>query len=277
MLHVSRTPVNETWLSALPLSSKNHQALGAQAVIKIEDSRFSVSTINTDLFPELLSWSAMMSTQPTSPHSQFPSDVSKPSDSDTVMEVSISLSAVFDPTTLDFGFDPSCLNGLDDTLIYSPLSAFSDACWADMTGHSHSEHASTSTSIPLRGGSRRRRARSPLVTSSSSDESDTDSDECKTFDEEDTSQTILGNGLSSGLQTVGEFSSDIATQSLYFSDGNATSFMFFESRFAAPDPKESVGFFPTRAPQHRKTMSTRIAAFCSHLPASLTFVRAPAP
>jgi len=216
----------------------------------------------------------MNNSQPISPSQSLPSDVSRPSDSDTVMEASLSLTAIFDPTTLDFGFDPSCFDGLDDTLVYSPLSAFADTCWSEL--HSHTDRASTSTPVPSRRMSRRRRTRSPLVASTSSDDSDTDSDDCKTVIEDDL-EPILGNGLSSGIRTVGDFTSyDTTPQSLYFSDNYRTSFMLFESRFPAPDPKESVGAFPIHVPQHRKNMSSRFAAFRAHLPSSLTFVRPPA-
>jgi len=286
MLNVSRTPVSETWLSSLPLAPKGHQALGTQAVIKIEQSRFSVSTINTDLFPELLSWSAMMNSQSMTPFSQnFPSDVAKHGDPETILEVALCLSAIFDPTTLNVGFDSSCFDGLDETLIYSPMTAYAEVCWADLNEpdpHSDSERTSTPTPRPMKsakGASRRQRTRSPLVTSSSSDDSDTDSDECRTYNEGDASHPILGSGVSSGLHTVGEFSSYDTTKSLlYTSDEDTRSFMLFEPKFAVPNPQDSVGFFPIRAVQRRKSVSSRITAFRAHLlPGRLTFVRPPAP
>jgi len=43
----------------------------------------------------------------------------------------LSLSRIFDPTTLAIGFDLSYLDGLDEQLIYSPKDAFADLCWSD--------------------------------------------------------------------------------------------------------------------------------------------------
>ncbi len=43
----------------------------------------------------------------------------------------LSLSRIFDPTTLSIGFDLSYLDGLDEQLIYSPKDAFADLCWSD--------------------------------------------------------------------------------------------------------------------------------------------------
>ncbi|KAF8959953.1 hypothetical protein BDZ97DRAFT_1366668 [Flammula alnicola] len=214
MLNVSRTTVSESWLAA-PLPLKSHKALDTRAVIT---SRFSVSTtINSDLFPELLSWSAMMDTQPASPCSQkFPSDVSKREPDvetvDTVLGATLCLSLIFDPTSLDFGFDHSCLEGLDDLLVYSPTEAFEESCWTEAT-HSHSDRMSTAVPFPFPPSSkksmRRRRTRSPLVTSSSSDDSDTDSDECMTF-KEDAHLDILNDAVSSGMNPVGEFPSYVS-------------------------------------------------------------------
>ncbi|KAF8911660.1 hypothetical protein CPB84DRAFT_1762508 [Gymnopilus junonius] len=151
----------------------------------------------------------MMNNQPISPSQSLPSDVSRPGDSDTVVDTALSLSTIFDPTTLDFGFDSSCFNGLDDTLVYSPLNAFADACWSELRSHTDQ------------------------------------SDDCKTFIEENESGAILGNGLSTGIHTVGDFTS------------------------------YSVGSFPMPTPQHRRNISSRFAAFRAHLPSSLAFVRPP--
>ena len=149
-----------------------------------------------------------MSNQPISPSQSLPSDVSRPSDLDTVMEITVCLPAIFDPTTLDFGFDPSCFDGLDDTLLYSPLSAFADICWSEL--HSSSERGSTSGPLPPKRQSRHRRTRSPLVASTSSDDSDTESDDCKTFIEDGEVEPIIGSGLSSGIQAVGDFMSYVS-------------------------------------------------------------------
>ncbi|KAH9485750.1 hypothetical protein JR316_0002665 [Psilocybe cubensis] len=302
MLNISRAPISEKWLSSTVTGTHNHQALDSKAVLNIRHSRFSISTINTDLFPELISWSAMMKTQSLSPSTQsFPSDVTRPSheDSDTIMEMNLSLSAIFDPTTLEVGFDTSCFDGLDDTLIYSPMSAFADVCWEDglvaeppvlPTTEKRSAPAPAPTPTPIPAPTQsfgdRKSPYFPLamVTSGSSDDSDTDSDECRTFNEEDVIKAIPVNGVWSGIQRVGEFSSyeTYTPRRLNFED-DSTSFMIVEPQkprmpVSVPNASDSaIGSFPVRTTQHKKSVSSRITAFRAHLmPGRLTFVRPPA-
>jgi hypothetical protein len=221
-MNISRTSAPKTWLSPHSLDSTARKALDTRAIVvsdqidphifnlyllnlQLEKSRFSVSTINSDLFPELLSWSAIMDVQPTSPCLQkVPLDVSK---RDTVLTATLSLSVILDPTTLDFGFDESCFEGLDDLLVYSPMDAFSEFCWANAIHEDDSDHASSPTPSPVKSDGRIQNVRSPLVNSPFSDESDTDSDECLTFMEDDkTHLPIIGKDVKS----VGEFSSYVS-------------------------------------------------------------------
>jgi len=112
------------------------------------------------------------------------------------------LSMCFDPTTLDIGFDYTCLDGLDDMLLHNPMEAFAEACWEDAVRVStHPDRTSTPTpsltldsSIPTQAVSqhktkvvRESRTRPPVhINFNSSDESDeSDSDECKTCHEDD--------------------------------------------------------------------------------------------
>lgn len=221
-MNISRTPAPETWLSPHSLGSTARKALDTRAIVvsdqidphifnlyllnlQLEKSRFSVSTINSDLFPELLSWSAIMDVQPTSPCLQkVPLDVSK---RDTVLTTTSSLSVILDPTTLEFGFDESCFDGLDDLLVYSPMDAFSEFCWGNAIHEHDSDHASSPTPSPIKSDGRIQNVRSPLVNSPFSDESDTDSDECLTFMEDDkTHSPIIGKDVKS----VGEFPSYVS-------------------------------------------------------------------
>ncbi|KAF9012713.1 hypothetical protein BDQ17DRAFT_721836 [Cyathus striatus] len=116
----------------------------------------STSTEDTDPFPEVLSWAALIDVQTTlrSPQT-IPSDVlSKLEDSYTSSfeltsadqeetetesedesgldedDMSV-LSSLFDPTTLHVGVDLTCLEGLDDELLLCPHDAFAAICWAD--------------------------------------------------------------------------------------------------------------------------------------------------
>jgi len=279
MMNISRTPTPETWLSPHSIKSKAHKLLDIHT-ITVEKNRFSVSTINTDLFPELLSWSAIMDVQPTSACSQnVPTDVSKRGDDDTVHEVTFSLSAVFDPTTLYFGFDHSCFDGLDDLLVYSPMEAFSALCWTDGIDEHDPSLSSPPAPFPSKGAGRSQILRSP-VCSPFSDESDTDSDECLTFTEEGsihspiTPVTPVTPIIGKNAKSLGEFSSYNNLKSLYYNDDEASSFMDFDHHFPVSNPGEAIGFFPVPA-SPRRTVPNRIAAFCAHLPTSLTFRRSP--
>ena len=98
------------------------------------------------------------------PHSRtqsIPSDITKPDtdtfretvtihhetnaipedEADSVDEANLLLSSILDPTTLEFGFDQSCFDGLDDPVIHDPFEAFAAICWLDAVGH----NGSTST------------------------------------------------------------------------------------------------------------------------------------
>lgn len=177
---------------------------------QLEKSRFSVSTsINSDLFPELLSWSAIMGVQPTSSSCSQkvpPIDVSKRGDGDTVLAATLSLSLILDPTTLEFGFDHSCFEGLDDLLVYSPMDAFSEFCWDAIREHD-SDRVSSPTPSPFKNAGRIQNVRSLLVNRPSSDKSDTDSDECLTFKEDDTIHSPI---IGKDVKSVGEFSSYVS-------------------------------------------------------------------
>jgi len=166
------------------------------------------------------------SATPTSPCSQiFPSDISKNGDTETVLEVAevtydYLLPAIFDPTTLDVGFDLKCFDGLDDMLIYSPTSAFEEVCWSDVVSDAEARQNVAPRPRKQSDTRRKRPARSFLDTSSSSD-SDTDSDECRTLNEKDhryySQHPILRpNGVSTGLDAaVGEFSSYVSLKLLF--------------------------------------------------------------
>lgn len=107
------------------------------------ESRQSAMSISSDLFPELLSWAAFIDmtkrSHSVSPLPQgMPNDIAEEDDmfDDDMLTESechhpLSLSRIFDPTTLAMGFDTSHLDGLDEQLIYSPQDAFFDLCWPD--------------------------------------------------------------------------------------------------------------------------------------------------
>ncbi|KAF9479368.1 hypothetical protein BDN70DRAFT_878852 [Pholiota conissans] len=267
MIGISRTTVPESWLAS-PQSLKATKPHGTQQMIT---SRISISTINTDLFPELVSWATIIDSHSHRSSSQkIPIDVvaKREPDVETVLEVPESISLILDPTSLEFGFDQSFLEGFDDLLAYSPTEAFEEMCWAEATYHV-SDRISTQPH-PQKTGGHRRQTRSPLAANTSS-ESDTDSDDSLTFKEEDVHLDILNTGSFSDNHLVGNCMT-YEKEDVY--DDERTSFIYFESTFAMPNPKESVGFFPIpNIP--RKSVPNRIAAFCSSLPGNLAFVRSP--
>ncbi|CAA7260393.1 unnamed protein product [Cyclocybe aegerita] len=280
MFNVSRSYAPDAWLAPVPQLTKGGKALDAQTTIRIEKSRFSVSTINNELLPELLSWSALMdSPLPSLALDPIPKCAAKSkkcesleSDQERQPSLKIPLSSILDPTTLEVGFDASCFDGMDDLLISSPLDAYAELCWSDgVVAHSRSQ-SEPITFAPYRraaaGQCRRRRMRPAFVTrDASSDESDTDSDdECRTYRDEDTVRLMCGSGDMSGEGLGGFPSYDDEN------DGHGiSSFMVFESRFS--NPHESVGCFPIPA-SPPKSARRRFASFCAN---RLPFVRTHTP
>jgi hypothetical protein len=135
MFSVSRTPLPETGFDSLPWQKDN------SIPITTHESRQSAMSISSDLFPELLSWSAFIDmtqrSHSASPLPQgMPNDIAEDDmfDDDLLTESEchqpLSLSRIFDPTTLAMGFDVSNFKGLDEQLIYSPQDAFLDLCWS---------------------------------------------------------------------------------------------------------------------------------------------------
>lgn len=213
----------------------------------------------SDLFPELVTWAPIIDGQISSPYLQsIPIDVSESLDeSDLIAGDAHVHTSIFDPTTLSIGIDSSCLDGLDELLLYSPTDAFAATCWADCVHSAPTRvHVRSPTSVrptkPL--------TRVPLVIDFSSDESDSDSDECRTYDDSvPLSVTQAHHDISSGLAKLTK------GKSLFYNDED--SFMFFEPHFTISNPKESVGYFPITSRQPKRT--SRLAAFCTNLPLRL--------
>ncbi|KAF8802643.1 hypothetical protein BYT27DRAFT_7341300 [Phlegmacium glaucopus] len=304
MLNVSRAPVPESWLSTLATKpSLGYNSLDKEALeVTLEKSRFSVSTIDSELFPELLSWSALMNALPTSHRVQsIPSDIPRPDDGgtnggtdntdsddtdigdidtadiDTILEPNSSLSLILDPTTLEVGFDQSCFDSLDDLLLHHPFEAFTEACWLDAVGPS--SPTSTPTRFPNKPTGRRKLP-SPPVTNPSSEKCDPDVAESLTYyKEERISTSTIGVDITysaSPLRTE-QKSPWSTTDKKSFSnslDDEATSFILFEAPSLAPNRYNSVGHFPMPSSHpHRMNVYPRIPTFCSNLPASWTSVR----
>lgn len=273
LLNVSRTRVPESWLSSLATKpSVGYNALDKGALATLEKSRFSVSTIDSELFPELLSWSALMNTLPTAPCAQsIPIDIAEPGDADPddttiVHEATSSLSLILDPTALEFDFDQSCFDGLDSLLIHHPLEAFAEVCWLDAVGPpSTSMRASTPTQL-LNKPSGRRKLPTPPVMSPLFEERYTD--EHLTYKER-TPLSAMGIGVTSSASSLhSEQKSAWSTREKRLSSvssDEATSFILFEAPLFSPNRYNPVGHFPMPSRRPPRNVSNRIATFCSQI------------
>jgi hypothetical protein len=164
----------------------------------MDDNRQSALSISSDLFPELLSWSAFIDMTHRRSHSASPplpqgmpndiaeddnDDLYDDDDDDDMFSESeqfhpppLFLSQIFDPTTLAIGFDPSHLHGLDQQLIYSPQDAFLDLCWSDAARPYSSELEETTTTITAPS--------LPSACNLSSIDTDSSPEECQTHFED---------------------------------------------------------------------------------------------
>ena len=206
------------------------------------------------------------------------------------------LSTCFDPTTLDIGFDYTCLDGLDDLLLHNPMEAFAEACWEDAVRVStNPDRTSTPTpswtldsSVKFKTKDvRESRTQTPIdITFNSSDESEeSDSDECKTCHEDDEAGlsfrvppmdktnnhhhqhhqpavvrlfpiSPVPVGLTDTLQDEGK--------SMMFDDptdqlallGLELDASARARHFHVPDPNQSVGYFPMPVKQKKPILGT---------------------
>jgi len=216
----------------------------------------------------------LMNALPTSQYGQsIPSDITKTSDigtdtdtdtdTDTVFEANLSLSLILDPTAIEAGFDQSCFDGLDDLLVHHPMQAFTEACWLDIAGYP-SMRATTPTQFLNKPAGRRKL--SPLK-SPSPEKRITFVDESK----KERNENDL-NPRASLRPEPPSYRTDKGLSSI-FSDDDATSFILFEAPVLTPNRYDFAGHFPMPSRRPQKNSSSRIATFCSNLPASFTYVR----
>lgn len=262
----------------------------------------SVSSTDTDPFPDLMPWEALFEAQihdsPTGIQ-RVPSDVSD-SEATNTMSMVIDMARLLDPTTLAFGFQQTYLSGLDDALLYSPLEAFASTCWESTTESRAREEGvpSTSTSYgldavldedstldledalcsPMCPG-REVPIQVPISASLlwSDDSDDSDEDECRTYHDDYTPVATIHDNDSSLVRVhpVGDFSPIEKEKNLYYRDLTA-SFGTFEPLFPSfssdlvcdPIGQSPVPKVVAPAPPHpSKSVPKRIAAFCARFPA----------
>jgi len=291
LLNVSRTPAPESWLAEPP----SYSALDKDAFITLEKSRFNISTVDSESFPELLSWSALMNALPHSRSQStqsIPSDITKPDtdtfretvaihhetnaihedEADPVDEATLLLSSFLDPTTLEVGFDQSCFDGLDGSVIHDPFEAFTEICWLDAVSHhgsSSTMRATTPTKLLNKPTSRRKL---PSLTITTPIPKERDGLTYTNYDEETISSSDIRFDVTSNASLRPEQNLLRSTRDTRFStfsdDDEATSFVIFEAPVLAPKRYDSVGHYPIPSSRpHRKVVSNRIATFCANLPA----------
>ncbi|TFK74659.1 hypothetical protein BDN72DRAFT_671137 [Pluteus cervinus] len=197
---------------------------------------------------------------------------------------------VLHSSILDIDIDFTCLNGLDDQLLYAPTSSFLDLCYEESFDQADEDDSSWDEDeyrTPLSGRSTPTQRFSPEsvhdnvgmwrdVGALSSDESseDEDTDECKTCDDDevpwypcqdledahpvgDFTQLNGGNGI-----LVFKTPSSLSIQ-------DNPSFILMEPSWSVPNPNQGVNFFPIPAhlskPTATITKPNRFAALVSSL------------
>jgi len=304
MLNVSRTPVPESWLSTLATKpSVGYNSLDKEAFVTLEKGRFSISTIDSELLPELVAWSTLMNAMPHSCAQSIPSDITKPDgtdtvhgsvttheanstletnmihEADTVDEANPLLSSILDPTTLEVGFDQSCFDALDELLILDPFEAFLDACWLDAIEHNGSIHVTTPTQSLTKPAGRRKLPPLP-VTSQKPEQRDGHVGQTLTHHKEElpTSPSAIRIEVTPTATQLPEQKQPWLKRDPRFStfsdDDKATSFIIFQAPALTPNRYDSIGHFPMPSTRpHRNAVSRRVPTFCTNLPAAFTHVR----
>jgi len=282
MLNVSRTPVPESWISSL--ATKPCTPLDKEAFVTLEKGRFSISTIDSELFPELVSWSTLMSALPHSSAQSIPSDITKPDGTDTMHgsvtthETNIDtvesnttlLSSILDPTTLEAGFDQSCFDSLDELLVHDPFEAFLDACWLDAVGQNGSVRVSTPTQLLNKPAGQRKLPPIPVPRQKPEQR---DGDVGQTLTPPKIEVTPSATLRPEHNRPWFKQDPRISFSSIS-DDDKATSFIIFEAPALTPNRFDSIGHFPIPSTRpHRNAVSSRIPTFCTNLPAPFTHVR----
>ncbi|KAJ2918274.1 hypothetical protein MD484_g2142, partial [Candolleomyces efflorescens] len=255
----------------------------------------SASSTESDPFPDLLPWEALFEAQiwsnRLSTDQSVPSDVSRAEESieSPVESRMFDPSVILDPTSIEFGFQYSCLRGVDDKVLYSPQAAFAAVCWEGATISSQDEEQPDGSALCRDPFSMLDLDEEPLTPSSSGyehhirvpisasllwsdDDSDSDSDECRTYHDDYTPvATIHDNATIMEAHPVSDFSPMEKEKGLFYRDLTA-SFIIVEPMFTPlSDPKDPIGASPVPViSPPNKSVPKRIAAFCARFPSRLT-------
>ncbi|KAG6866687.1 hypothetical protein C0991_000797 [Blastosporella zonata] len=164
------------------------------------------------------------------------------------------ISAVLDRTTMEVGFDLSCLEGLDDQLLSFPINAYAAICWAEavhepvglLRGHFPDRLPPTNEQDEPLG--------------SLTDDSDSDTDECRTVNVHslETPMDAYGFAVNSHISL-----SSLNNAKSLFSSFESNEKILLEPRLTHFDPGDSIGLFST---PHEKVKTTAVAALRAYLP-----------
>lgn len=157
-------------------------------------------------------------------------------DSDTAHEAdTMDLSSILDPTTLEIGFDWSCLEGLDDFLIHDPLEAFSEACWSEAIEQNEpapSTRIATPTRL-LHKPAGPRKLPSPPVARQIAEEYDGDASEIlKSYREEEPTSPSIGNEVTFSASSLPEQKSPWSVSKIHLN--RASSMPILRNHFVLP-------------------------------------------
>ncbi|GLB37341.1 hypothetical protein LshimejAT787_0403920 [Lyophyllum shimeji] len=213
-------------------------------------------------FPRTFSWSTSAETidGPELYAHSIASDILKFDDLEIVPDTPSMFPAVLDRTTLDVGFDYSCLDGLEHQLLFFPADAFAAMCWREAVEDPSGPAPDHSLlSMPsMMGEHWLDRSSTP------SDESETDTEECRTFSDDAIAPFIMrSSGGTFDAHPTKPLS--IETKSPFTSLDAGDHCITFEPRFAHFNPAESIGLFPVPNPR-LKIKTTAIATLRTYLP-----------
>ncbi|KAF9460721.1 hypothetical protein BDZ94DRAFT_880938 [Collybia nuda] len=199
------------------------------------------STISQEsALSDIFSWSTTVEPvrAPASSVQPIPTDIRASLDFDDISCIAPSaISTILDQENRDFGFDHSCLDGLDFQLLHFPIDAFAAMCWLGATG-------TIPTHLTLQN---KEVTHEEISSGSSSDESESDSDESRTRDDRITT-VFLDSDITFTVRPVKPI--------LPFDDGVVS----LGPNFTKSDPRDFIGYFPVPS-SRRKSKSTGITSF----------------
>jgi len=198
------------------------------------------SSESSDPFADLMPWEALFQSNIWAPEASpieaptIPSDISRrysqATEVTSVAELDVDdIFRVLDPTSIEFGFQHSCLGGLDDRTLFAPTDSFASMMWESAVTNSREsleEQGLASlgnelTSIlemdeepPSPTFTDRVHPIAVPITASQlwSDDSDSDTDECETYEDHTPMPSIREKGKSAAYPAEALYSPTVREQ-----------------------------------------------------------------